>query len=234
MKIIPNNYQELEKVYNIINKNNSKCITFVSSSEKIGNTTLAISMAKRLSGKNQRVLFIDLNACHPLQKELYDKEDGDKWSFTDISCQLNTLSYEEFYFLSIEKLKDLKLVKEKNVFKMAISMLLQEYDYILFDMSPLNKKNHSNFPLHLLLSETDLVILSIAFKETSQEDLDKSIKDLNMAGCKKIEIVVGQTFMPPLGYKMIEKIEKHLNKFPKLKYNLIKRIENQKWLFKNI
>jgi Mrp family chromosome partitioning ATPase len=234
MKIIPNNYQELEKIYNIINKNKSKCITFISSNENTGNTTLAISMAKRLSGKNQRVLFIDLNTCHTLQKECVDKKCiNDKWSFTDISCQLNTFHYQDFFFLSIENLIDLKLVKENNVFEKAISMLLQEYDYILFDMSPLNKKNHSNFPLHLLLSETDLVLLNISFKKTTQENLDKSIKDLNSSGCKNFEIVVNQTFMPPLGDKIIEKLEKHLSKLPKLRNKLIKTTQNKKWLFRN-
>lgn len=233
MKTIPNDYQELELISNKIKKNNNKTITFISSTEGLGTTTLAISMARRLSLKSQRVLLINLNTCNPTHENVYEDENL-KWSFTDITCQLYPKKMEGFNFLSIKELKELELVKEKETFKMAIKMLMQEYDYILFDMSPLNKKNHSNFPLHLLLEETDIVILNIAFQKTTQEELDKSINKLIDSGCKDYEIVINQKYMKPLGFILLDKINKFFSKMPKIKNKLNEIIKNKKWLFNNV
>lgn len=236
MKIIPKQYQELEVIFEAINSENSRCIAFASPNGHSGATSLAISVAKRLSGRNERVLVIDLNTCNPMSgNDLVSMPNTlAKWSFGDISCQLNAQAIDDFYFLSITQLQDLALVREKDVFGMAILMLKQEFDYILFDMSPICKKNHANFPLHLLLSVTDLLLLDIALGKTTQETLDTVVSELKQANCKRYEIVVSQMFMPPLGERLIESINKRCYKLPKLKHRLINFVNKQHWLFHGV
>jgi len=236
MKIIPKSYQELEVIFEAINSENSRCIAFASPNGYSGATSLAISVAKRLSGRNERVLVIDLNTCNPISSnELTSIPNAlATWSFGDISCQLNAQMVEDFYFLSITQLKDLALVREKDVFGMAILMLKQEFDYILFDMSPICKRNHANFPLHLLFSVTDLLLLDIAIGKTTQETLDTVVSELKQAHCKRYEIVVSQMYMPPLGERIIDSINQRFTKLPKLKHRLIKLVNKQQWLFHGV
>ena len=236
MKIIPKSYQELEVIFEAINSENSRCIAFASPNGYSGATSLAISVAKRLSGRNERVLVIDLNTCNPISSnELTSIPNAlATWSFGDISCQLNAQMVEDFYFLSITQLKDLALVREKDVFGMAILMLKQEFDYILFDMSPICKRNHANFPLHLLFSVTDLFLLDIAIGKTTQETLDTVVSELKQAHCKRYEIVVSQMYMPPLGERIIDSINQRFAKLPKLKHRLIKLVNKQQWLFHGV
>ena len=219
MKIIPKQYQELEVIF-----------------ELAGATSLAISVAKRLSGRNERVLVVDLNTCNPLSSQQLSNMPNAlaKWSFGDISCQLNAQQVDDFYFLSITQLQDLALVREKDVFETAILMLKQEFDYILFDMSPICKKNHANFPLHLLLSVTDLLLLDIALGHTTQETLDSVISELKQAHCKRFEIVVSQLYMPPLGERLVSSINARFAKLPKIKHRLIRIVNKQHWLFEGV
>ena len=236
MKIIPKQYQELELIFESINSEKARCIAFASPNGHSGATSLAISVAKRLSGRNERVLVIDLNTCNPLTgKDLVSMPNAlAKWSFGDISCQLNAQSIDDFYFLSITQLQDLALVREKDVFDMAILMLKQEFDYILFDMSPICKRNHANFPLHLLMSVTDLLLLDIALGKTTQETLDAVISELKSAHCRRFEIVVSQMYMPPLGERLIDSINRRFRRLPKVKHRLINIVNRQQWLFQGV
>lgn len=236
MKIIPTEYQELEAICESITKTNARCIACSSPLGKAGTSSLVISIAKRLSGRNQRVLIIDLNTCHPLNQQEYASLPAQlpNWSFSDISCQLNTQEIENFYFLSVNQLQDLALVREKDVFSMAVLMLQQEFDYILFDMSPICKKNKANFPLQLLLSVTDLTLVEIALGETKQEELDHVVMELKKSACKHIEFVATQMYMPPLGELLVSSINNRFAKLPKLKRRLLKLVERQAWLFQGV
>lgn len=233
MKIIPRHYQELETIVDSINCNKARCIGFCAPNGGEGVSSLAVSVAKRLTGRNAKVLLIDLNSCNPMtQADLSSMPKRlEAWSFGDISCQLNTQNIEDFDFLSITRLQDLALVREKDVFSMAILMLLQEFDYILFDTSPLCNKNHANFPLHLLSAATDLMILQIALGKTTQENLDAAVSELKAVKCKHYEIIASQIYMPPLGDRLIDSINRRVKRFPKLKHRLRKIIKKQDWLF---
>ncbi|WP_372765777.1 AAA family ATPase [Pseudoalteromonas sp.] len=236
MKIIPKQYQELEVIFDAINRENARCIAFASPYGHAGATSLAVSVARRLSGRNERVLVIDLNTFHPMSdKDLISMPNSlAKWSFVDISCQLNAQVIDNFYFLSITQLQDLTLVREKDVFNTAILMLKQEFDYILFDMSPICKKHHANFPLHLIISVTDLLLLDISLGKTTQDTLDAVINELEQVNCKRYEIVVSQIFMPPLGDCLIKSINRRCYKLPKLRQFLTNLVNKQHWLFTGV
>lgn len=236
MNIIPSQYQEMETVFECINKFQARCITFISPIGGTGTTTSAVSAANRLANGQAKVLLIDLNSCNPMtESDLRDvAAQKDEWSFADISCQLAPQHVEKFDFLSITNLLDLALVREKSVFEKAVLMLKQEYDYILFDMSPLNKNNQSNFPLHLLMSVTDVLFMTVSLGKTTQEELDKAVSLIKETSCEQVFVLVSQTQMPPLGVCLINSLNKKLTKLPKLKNRLIRFIERQQWLFEGV
>jgi Mrp family chromosome partitioning ATPase len=236
MNIIPEQYQEIESICESLNRHNARCVVFDSFHSRSGTSSLAISVARRLGNQKERVLLIDLNAYNPIKssKQITIPDDLANWCFSDVTCQLNTQQVENFHFLSISTIDDLNKVREKEIFEMAIKMLKQEFDYILFDTSPLLQKNSANFPHHLLSSVSDLVVLNVALGKTSQDELDNTIINLKKSGCKNIEYIVTQMYMPPLGLRLIESVNKRLKHFPKIKQKLIRFIKKRTWLFDGV
>lgn len=233
MTIIPSQYQELESICDSISKCAARCIVFSSPHTGAGNTSLAFSVARRLGEQNERVLLIDVNSHNPMKPSKINEIPSDlaKWSFADISVQLNNQPAHGFYFLSISALQDIERVREKDVFTMAIAMLKQEFDYILFDTSPLLKKNYANFPRQLLLSAADLVLVSVSLNKTTQEQLDKSLHELNKANCSHIEFVANYFNMPCLGSMLLELVNKKMSRFPSIKNQVTQWITGSTWLF---
>lgn len=234
--IIPSQYQELESVSEQIAQQNARCLVFISPNEGTGNTSLALSVAKRLGEQNERVLFIDVNSSNPSVDSFKEHlpESLPEWSFSDISVQLNNHKLFGFYFLSISALTDIERVRDKDVFSMALAMLKQEFDYIIFDTSPLLRRNSGNFPTQLLLSESDLVFVSVAINKTTKEQLDLTVCELNKARCKRVEFIANHIFMRPLGERIIDSLSKHLNHFPKVKSKLIHVIKGSSWLTQGV
>lgn len=233
MKIIPVQYQEMEVLYQRIVTKGVRCISTMSCAGGEGTSSIAVSLAQRLTTNNHSVLLIDLNRNNPFQAstEMRLPERQDDWCFSDISCQLNVQNLKQFDFLSVKYLKNDALSREKNVFEDAILRLKQEFDYIIFDMSPVTKKNQANFPLHLLSSTSDLTLLNVALGLNTEVELHETIQSLNQAGIQQVEFLVSQQHLPPLGPRLLESIDKRLKFAPRLGNFFKKWITNQSWLF---
>lgn len=233
MKLIPTKYQELETIYQLIQKDNSRCIALSSPEGGEGNTSMAMSIARRLSAAQNSVLFLDLNRCNPLTHEDCREivEQPPEWDFSDISCQLSTINIGLVDFLGVKQLRDSELSREKHIVKEAIIRMQQEYDYIIIDLSPVNRNNQENVPAHILVESVDLFIVTVAIGETIEADLMAAQLELEKSGFSNVKFVVAQHNMPALGPLLLQSFEKKLQRIPWLKAKLTKLVQGQDWLF---
>ncbi|OUS69053.1 capsular biosynthesis protein [Pseudoalteromonas sp. A601] len=233
MKIIPEQYHELELIGNAIADSEARCITFISLTGGEGSTSACASVAKWLIGRDKSVLIIDLN---PLNIFRFGKEypaASCKWGFDDISCQLKVKQYQDLNLLTIRDLEGIDSAKDKHVINDAILRLKQEYDYILLDMSPALKLNRNNIPLHSLSLCSELTFLTIGLGINNEESLCRAVQELKQAGHRKIKALIGQHEFAPLGQRLMTYLEKQTPKWPRLCTALKKRIKKQKWLFQH-
>ncbi|CAH9061927.1 hypothetical protein PSECIP111951_02589 [Pseudoalteromonas holothuriae] len=231
MKIIPHQFQELESVCNEITNQESRCVTFMSLTGNGGASSLCKSVACGLSSQKNRVLLIDLNPLNPVG--LPNDSHAKFWQFDDISCQLCTIESADHDLLTISHLSELESAKNKRVIQYAIERLLQEYDYILIDMSPALKLNKGNIPLYALSSCSQMTIIVAALGHNDEESFCTALKYLKESGHQNIKVVVSQYHFEPLGEKVLTQLNKIKARWPRLSNWLSIKLQQQRWLFHN-
>ena len=233
MKIIPEQYHELETICNTIKDSDARCVTFISLHGAEGSSSACISTARRLQSQNQSVLIIDLNPISSFNIDEHLPNLTNEWRFDDISCQLSVLPYKEVNVLTIKNLSAIESAKNKHVLNEAIIRLKQEYDYILLDMSPALKLNRNNVPLHSLSLCSDLTLVTVGLGINDEESLCEGVRELKQAGHSNIKVLVSQHDFAPLGERILQFLESRKKKWPKLCSLLKNKVHKQKWLFKH-
>ncbi|BBN81656.1 hypothetical protein PA25_16410 [Pseudoalteromonas sp. A25] len=231
MKTIPYQFQELERVCNEITEQKARCVTFLSLTGNGGASSLCKSVSCGLSAEHNRVLLIDLNPLNPTP--LPNGSETQCWQFDDISCQLSVIETPEHDLLTISHLNELESAKNRLTMQYAIERLLQQYDYILIDMSPVMKLNKGNVPLHALSACSNMTILVAALGHNDEESLCLGLKHLQDSGHKSVRVVVTQHHFEPLGKRLIRHLQKSSTRWPKLANWLDSQIRKQHWLFHN-
>ena len=231
MNLIPHQYQEVEDIGNEIIDNKARCVTFISLAGNTGSSTACASVAQRFKAHGHRVLIIDLNPISPLKLDEIDQSSGSPWCFSDISCQLNIIEHNQIDLLTMQNLSELESAKNKQIMKEAVERLLQEYDYILMDMSPAMKMNRGNVPLHALSLCSDLTMVTVGLGVNDEESLCTSIKNIKQGGHQNIRIIVTQHQFAPLGERLLSSLERHRVRWPRLTQFLINKVNRQTWLF---
>ncbi|MBQ4846088.1 MULTISPECIES: AAA family ATPase [unclassified Pseudoalteromonas] len=231
MNLIPHQYQEVEDIGNEIIDNNARCVTFISLEGNSGSSTVCASVAQRFKANGHRVLIIDLNPINPLKLDEIAQPTGPEWCFSDITCQLNIIEHNQVDLLTMQNLSNLESAKNKQVMKEAVERLSQEYNYILLDMSPATKMNRGNVPLHALSLCSDMTIVTVGLGINDEESLCTSIKNIKQGGHQHVRVVVTQHHFAPLGEKLINALERHRNRWPRITQFLINKVNRQTWLF---
>ncbi len=235
MKLIPDSYQELDNIIQAASAAEAKCMCFLSPDGGEGVSSLTMSVAARLHKTSNRVLVLDLNQFHPMSKQLPAiGEHSATWRFDTISSQLNISEHSGVHFLSVTELDDKDVARDPKVVREAFKRWQQEFDVILVDLSPLLRVNQHNIPSRVFAEASDINILVAAAGSTTEEALVSANQRLVEEGFKNVNIVLSQTALPPLGPKLLAKIDA-LSVIPsKLKVMLKNTIVRQAWLFRPI
>ena len=131
----------------------------------------------------------------------------------------------------MQNLSELDSAKDKQVMKDAVERLLQEYDYILIDMSPAMKMNRGNIPLHALSLCSEMTIVNVGLGVNDEESLCTSIKNIKHGGHHQIRIVVTHHHFAPLGDRLLYSLEQYRKRWPRITQFLINKVNRQTWLF---
>ncbi len=233
--MIPSRYQEIETIYQSILDKKSRCITLLSSCHGEGTSSITLSLANRLIVNHHAVLVVDLNQSDRKRVAYFEEleQSYEPWCFSDISCQLNVYQRAGISYLSIKQLKNAELAREKKIFSEAIIRLLQEFDYILFDMSPATLINQANFPLHVLSETNQHTFVVVSLGKCDEESLHHTVKALNHAGLNDYETIVTQQYYSPLGPQLAKFVTTKLSRFPSVCSRLSRFIKRQTWLYHN-
>lgn len=234
MRLIPSYYQELETIVQAIQSSDGGCITFFTPKGGEGSSSLLCSIAHRLGRANKRVLIVDLNQFKPMPVEVFGRVETDKtWCFDDISCQTNVIVKPPFSFLSALNMQQSNQMREDETVKQAFIRLRQEFDYILIDMCPLLRVNRLNFPSKILADISTANLLCVSLGVTSEGELSQSMNKLGAEGFANTQVIVSQFSHPPLGPKLVAKIETLFAKLPRLRSWLSDKTKQQQWLFES-
>lgn len=234
MRLIPSYYQELETIIQAIQHSDGGCITFFAPKGGEGVSSLVCSIAHRLERAKKRVLVIDLNQFKPMPAEVVGIIKTDQtWCFDDISCQTNVVEKPSFSFLSALNMQQSSQMREHETIKQAFIRLRQEFDYILIDMCPILRVNRTNFPSKILADLSTYNLLCVALGETTESELSQSVNKLTAEGYTNTQVIVSQFSHPPLGPKLLEKIDILFSKLPRFKTWLTAKTRQQHWLFES-
>lgn len=235
MKLIPDSYQELDNITQAASAAEAKCMCFLSPGGGKGVSSLTMSIAARLHKTSKRVLVLDLNQYHPMSEQLpLIGEHSAAWRFDNISSQLNISEHSGVHFLSVTELDDKDVARDPKVVREAFHRWQQEFDIIMVDLSPLLRVNQHNIPSRVFADASDINILVAAVGSTTEESLVSANQRLTEEGFKNVNIVLSQTELPPLGPKLLAKIDT-LSVIPsKLRVVLKNALVRQAWLFRPI
>lgn len=208
MKQIPENYQELDEICFALDNDDVKTIVVTSAQGGEGCSSLVVSLANRYLNLNRNVLVVDLNLKDPILAQWYEMGELAPWSFADISCQLAVTEVKGLSVLSAKSLCTKVTVREHQVMRNALSRLVQEFDIVIFDTSPVNAVNKENIPPSLLAQWSDVVLACVSLNYTQDSDLARMMINLGEKNTEKVKIVITQQNMPSLAKLITAKLEK--------------------------
>ncbi len=157
-----------------------KKVLIASTHRAEGRTSVALNLACALSRARQRVLLIDADLHRPslLRFLGIDAEVGltnvIKQNLSPGEATIKVLPFGFDVLPSLEQIENPTELLTSRRFREVLTMLETEYDFILFDSSPLLQVNEAN----LLVRMTDATIFVIRAGKTSSAQLGKAVASL--------------------------------------------------------
>jgi capsular exopolysaccharide synthesis family protein len=145
-----------------------------------GRTTVALNLACALARAHQRVLVVDTDLNRPSLLRLlgFDSEvglaDALKQNLPTGDALVKVLPYGFDVLATRERVENATELLTSSSFKEMMAMLEPEYDFVLFDSSPLLRVADSS----LLVRFTDATVLVIRAGKTSSIQLGKAVASL--------------------------------------------------------
>lgn len=157
-----------------------KKVLIASAHHAEGRTTVALNLACALARARQRVLVVDTDLHRPSLLRLlgFDSEvglaDALRQNLATGEALVKVLPFGFDVLATRERVENSTELLTSSSFREMIAMLEPEYDFVLFDSSPLLSVADSN----LLVRFTDATVLVIRAGKTSSIQLGKAVASL--------------------------------------------------------
>jgi len=185
-----------ETILNAIPDKKTKTIMVTGAHEGAGTTTLILRLVINIALlKKMKVLLVDMNMHHPRLHRAFgmNAEDG----FTDVmnnrinwrdACKETNLPLLKIMTVGRqdEEVKNLQAITGQEE---LLLKLKDEFDLIIFDTSPVNRRNRQNIDPVLFSRSADLVVLVVREKMSSKSQLKRAVEDMVNNGGKVNGIV---------------------------------------------
>lgn len=116
-------------------------------------------------------------------------------------------------------------LREPGALETQISLWQQEYDTIIFDTSPLSRRNGDNIPAGRVAAACDSCLLLVLAGHTSEAAVESAVQQLESAGAKLLGCVLNDRHNPTLKAELIRETTRLDSHLPRLSRWLRSRIE---------
>lgn len=221
---------ELDAVYTAVTQSQSRSIAFTSAYSQEGVTTLVLALARRILLAGHSVLIVDFNTYRPaFHKMMALPALADNLLtpslITDQSQQLAITG------ICIPESKSLRYkMKRADVLQETLEGWLSEYDYVLFDTTPIKHVNQKNISCLNVASVCDATIIVVLSGHTSQNAVAELKQQLNNTGANILGCVLNDKNYPTLKEEILREIGRMPNALKWLKDGLTKTVKNNNFL----
>ncbi len=190
-----------ENIVNMLEKANEKTVVFVTPHDDAGNTFLISLLAFNIAYfTKMKTLLVDLNMRRPQLHLPFGLEQ--KQGFTDVVS--GSLSWQEAVkdtgFSQLKMItaggwdNELYLKMTPDFMENMFQEMKGAYDLIFFDSSPVLNKNRNNVDPVFLSFTCDIVVMVVQDKQTTSEQISKSVEAITRDGGKINGIVYNRQF----------------------------------------
>lgn len=255
MSVIPETYEEVERIYDLTFGSGHKSVVVASVNPKEGKTSLALALAQRNLLAGQSTLIVDFNAYNPEFKPVFPKEDGafvepdhDKENSSTHEFQ-NAGSPERQLLLAEPELittdntvlaltgvvfpkgnKNIMLLRNPGVMESYIERWLTSFDAVVFDTTPIKNVNAQNIPVKNILKASDIGVMVVLTNHTKEHELVENLNKLGSAKDKIKGIVLNDQYNPSLRDELLRQIDKLSNRLGWVKRTLSRFVVKRQFL----
>lgn len=221
---------ELDAVYSAVTKSQSRSIAITSAYSQEGVTTLVLALARRILLAGHSVLIVDFNTYRPAFHNMMALPTVKDNLLTPslITDQSQTLAITG---VCIPESKSLRYkIKRADVLQETLEVWLGEYDFVLFDTTPVKHVNQQNISCLNVANVCDATIIVVLSGQTSQNAVAELKKLLLNAGAKILGCVLNDKNYPTLKEEILRELGRIPNVCTWVKHGLTKIVKNNNFL----
>ena len=246
--MIPEQYLELEHIYNATLAKGMRSLAVTSANSGEGVSSVLASLANRNLYADRATLIVDFNLFRPNIRQRFSLPadtvsssntaitpyDNKQLSNINIKQQLppphlitHSKSQAPLAVITPNPCKTTLLqLREPGTIEEMIECWKKDYDSILFDTSAINSANWSNLPAPRAAAASDGALLVILSGHTTETMLATATKKLTNAGAVIVGCVMNDRDNPQLNYELIREANRIEGRFPRLSAWLKKKVRN--------
>jgi Mrp family chromosome partitioning ATPase len=228
MSFLPENYSEVEKIYDLTVGMGLKTLAISSVHPGCGATTIAISLAKRNLLSGIRTLVVDMNTQTPSLKPVFAggeypyqehliktveklKIEDHSQLVCNLTPQLISDGSDSFIVEGVlvpETMHQIMQIRDPKRLHSQIAQWSSDYDFIIFDTSPINKVNSGNVPAAKIIQACDGAIIVSKAGMTTEPQVMQALSKVRSEESNIIGWVVNDQDNPSLKTEIIRQLER--------------------------
>lgn len=198
---------ELDAVYSVLQKTRSRSIAITSAFPNEGVTTLVTALAKRILMSGHTVLVVDFNTFRPAFQHMLALPSSQENVLTPalITDQSNHLAITG---VCVPESKSLRhKIKRADVLQEMLEAWLSDYDYVLFDTTPIKQVNQQNISCLNVANVCDGTIIVVLSGYTSLSTLAELKEQLISKGATILGCVLNDKDYPKLKDEILKRVD---------------------------
>ncbi len=201
--------------HNALLDKKKQVVVMTSTTSGEGVTTLAHIMATRSADAGISTLLVDLN----LKDKGLTKLLGQKTCTWDLAHRgpheplaMAAKAIKDVPHLSVlpapDDAESIAFLKDRHQARAMFESLLQHYDYVLVDTTPVDAMNRQNADAVLLAAAADETIFVLLAGRTPADLVHQAVQHLRDAGAQLNGVLVNDLYNPPLQISLLRSIDR--------------------------
>jgi len=216
MNTLPLNYAELETLYAEVCRAEAGSVALTCCTGKAGVSLLVIALAHRAIRDRRSVLLVDFNLASPALHSYFNIA-RDDWTFVDELWRDSVVQVEEgFDVLCATRAMDAPSFHSEALLKAGLKQFQQDYDLVILDTSPLERRNRHNTPPEIVCGSADVALLCLLTGICTESQLLNATSILQQAQARLLGAVLNDQYAPSLKSELVRETHRLDRYFPRL------------------
>ena len=219
---------ELESIYANLTQQSIKQLAICSLLNNSGNSTLALSLAKRGASSARRVLLIEFNTVRPILHTLKSVEHREWLPVNQQWRQGIQLSTEPNLSILVTPKESAYNVEfhDLDTIKTFLTQVSEVYDLVICDCAPLLDNSPHQIPASMICSACEHSIINLLTNINTESQLEETRDILLSCNANLAGVVMNDQFAPSLKDELLRESQR-LNRFmPNLMSKLRRKLRH--------